>query len=71
MSFFPFPGPMDDVLDCVCLLHLHRNVYGHFPVVVPVLLRGESDYGHLAVVAGHQGQLHAVPEVCASHVDPP
>lgn len=62
-------GPMDDVLDSVCLLHLHRNVHGHLSVLVPVLLRGEGDHGHLAAVAGHQGQFHAVPEVCAPHAD--
>lgn len=62
-------GEMDDVLDRVRLFHVHRNVHGHLSVLVPVLLRGEGDSGHLAVVAGHQRQLHYLPEVRASHVD--
>lgn len=57
---------MDDVLDCVRSLFVCRNVYGHLSGVVPVLLRDQGDHCAVAAFAGDKGQLHAVPEICAS-----
>lgn len=56
---------MDDVLDSVRFIHLHGDVHGRVPVMVPLLLRGEDSPGTVAVVSSHQGLLHTVQEVCA------
>lgn len=57
---------MDDVLDSVRLVHVHRNVHRRFPIMVPVLLRGENSPRTLAPVACHQGLVNIVQEVCTS-----
>lgn len=62
---------MDDVLDRVCVLHLHRNVHRHPAVVVPVLLRDQGDPRAVAAVAGHAGQFDAVPKVRPPDADAP
>lgn len=56
---------MDDVLDSVRSVHMHGDIHGRVPFVVPVLLRGEDCAGAVAAVAGHQGLLHTVQEVRA------
>lgn len=60
---------MDNVLDCVCVFHMRRNIHGHFPVVVPVLLRAQSGHCHLAAVAGHRRQLRALSQFRSSDAD--
>lgn len=57
---------MDDVLDCVCLVHMHRNVHRRFPIMVPVLLRGENSSRALAPLTCYQGLVNIVQEVCTS-----
>lgn len=59
---------MDDVLDSVCAVHVHRDVHGRVPIMVPVLLRGEDRAGAVAAVAGHEGLLDTVQEVCSPGV---
>lgn len=54
---------MDDVLDSVRAVHLHGDVHGRVPVVVPLLLRGEDSAGAVAAVARHQGLLDTLQEV--------
>lgn len=55
---------MDDVLDCVRLIHLHRDVHRRLPIMVPILLRGEDSARALASLASYQRIFHSVPEVC-------
>ena len=57
---------MDDVLDSFRFIHVHGDLHGRVPVMVPVLLRGEDSIGAVAAVAGNQGILDIVPEVRAS-----
>lgn len=58
---------MADVLDCVCIFHIIRDIYGYTAVMVPILLRNKSDCGAVAAVAGHRRQLGAVSELRASN----
>lgn len=62
---------MDDVLDCLCIFHLHRNIHGHIYLLATVLLRGEGGPGVLAPLAGHKGQFDFVSQIRASYVDAP
>lgn len=54
---------MDDVLDCVRPIHMHRNVHRRFSVMVPVLLRGENSPRALAPIAGNQGLVNIIQEI--------
>lgn len=56
---------MDDVLDSVRLVHMHGDVHRRVPIMVPVLLRGEDSARTVAALAGHEGFLHIVQEVCS------
>lgn len=57
---------MDDVLDSLCPVHLHGDIHGRVPVMVPLLLRGEDSDSAVVAVAGYQGVLDSVPKVRAS-----
>lgn len=57
---------MDDVLDSVRTVHVHGDLHGRVPVVVPFLLRGEDSARAMAALACHQRLLHTVPQVRAS-----
>lgn len=59
---------MDDVLDSICPVHMHRNFHRRVPVMVPLLLRGQDSAGAVAALAGDQRLLHLVQEVRASGV---
>lgn len=64
--FYHVAGKMDDVLDRLRLVHMHRNVHRRFPIMVPVLLRSENSPRTLAPVASYQGLVDIVQEVCTS-----
>lgn len=57
---------MDDVLDSVRPVHMHGDLHGRVPVLVPFLLRGEDRPSPVAAVSGHEGVFHTLQEVCAS-----
>lgn len=62
-------GKMDDVLDCLCLFHLHWNIHRHIPFMVSLLLWSQGGYCPVAAIASHKGQFHIVSQVRASHAD--
>lgn len=57
---------MDDVLDSVCLIHMHGDVYRRLLIMVPLLLRGEDSASPVASLASDEGILDSLQEVCAS-----
>lgn len=57
---------MDDVLDSLRSVHVHRDIHRHVPIMVPVLLRSEDSSRAVAPIAGNEGFLNSIQEVCAS-----
>jgi hypothetical protein len=59
---------MDDVLDCIRFVHMHRNVHGRISVMVPVLLRGEDCTSVMATVSCHQRVFDSLQEIRAPSI---
>lgn len=55
---------MDDVLDSFRPVHVHGDIYGRVPIVVPVLLRGEDSPRAMAPLSCYQRVVDFVQEVC-------